>query len=187
MAETFFTSDLHLGHVRLAEKFRVGPFEPNVAAHDEWLLTNLHETVSPKDDLYILGDVFMGPKVNHADLFARLPGARKFLVRGNHDGTNVCNFGWEWVRDLTKFRSNKRTIVMCHFPLLSWEHMEYGTSHAHGHLHGDLQDDGVTRRLDVGIDAVGSWAPEHAFRPVPVERLFEEFTQRPLPAFRHEN
>lgn len=186
MAEIFFTSDLHFGHVRLAEQWRQGPFEPTVQAHDEWLWTTLHERVGPRDDLYILGDAFMGPKAAHAGLFARLPGARKFLIRGNHDGNHVLDFGWEWVKDRATFKLNKRSFVMDHFPILSWEGMERGRGHVHGHMHGSLADDGVTRRLDVGIDAVGSWAPEFAFGPAPVEVIFEVLERRPLPDFRHQ-
>ncbi len=186
MSNIWFTADLHLGHLRLAEEFRQGPFEPNVEAHNEWLLTTLNERVGPFDDLYVLGDAFMGPKSAHESLFKALPGARKYLIRGNHDSSATAKFGWEWVRDLATFKNNKRSIVMSHFPFLSWEGMEWGRNHAHGHTHGDLQDDGVARRLDVGIDAVGQWAPEEfAWGPVPMEVLLDTFEQRPLPDFRH--
>ena len=50
-------------------------------------------------------------------------------------------------------------IIMCHFPLFTWEHFDKGSIMLHGHCHGKI--DGENKellsqnriRIDVGLDS----------------------------------
>ena len=46
-------------------------------------------------------------------------------------------------------------VIMCHFPMLSWEHKDKGSVMIHGHCHGKvdkINTDSKELRVDVGID-----------------------------------
>ena len=95
----FFTADLHLGHTNII-KYCKRPFQ-NVDEMNAKLIENWNETVSDKDEIYVVGDfAFMGTK-NVEEILKHLRG-RKYLLRGNHDkGLNetMALKYFEWIKD----------------------------------------------------------------------------------------
>ena len=77
----FIVSDLHLAH---SKDFIYGArgFE-NVEDMNETIIRKWNEIVDEEDDVYVLGDLVMGPEVN-LQMLRRLKG-RLHIVRGNHD------------------------------------------------------------------------------------------------------
>ena len=55
-------------------------------------------------------------------------------------------------------------IVMCHYPIESWNKRHHGSWHLHGHCHGSLPSPDWQARLDVGVDV-------HKFKPIPYEEV----------------
>lgn len=79
-----YTADLHIGH-RLVAGLR--GFETPVD-HDEALVEAWNRAVSPRDSVWILGDVTSGSfRDYHRGVVERLNGTLH-LVSGNHDGTH---------------------------------------------------------------------------------------------------
>lgn len=159
---TFFTSDLHFSHAKICE-YSNRPFA-SVQEMNEQLIRNWNETVTHEDDVYFLGDFLFGPnkEVEGPKILDQLMG-RKFLVPGNHDRI-LFNFPdvffkpgrFELCRDIYTAKAylkngQKRTYVLCHFPIQSWEGMHRGVQQLHGHCHATLQDSPLPR-LDVGVD-----------------------------------
>lgn len=151
---TWFTADLHINHERVLG-YAKRPFA-TVEEMNAELVRRWKAVVRPKDHIYVLGDVFFGPK-NQAGGFVRaLPGV-KYLVPGNHDfktrkdGYFVESF--KWVKDIAEISVEGQRIVLCHFAFLVWNQMHRGSWHLHGHSHGSLPDNPNARRLDVGVDA----------------------------------
>ena len=89
MAELFFTSDMHFGHVNAATKFR--GFD-TVEEHDEFLVERWNATVGPRDRVIILGDACMGTITDTIRIIARLHG-EKWLQPGNHDWLHPAHHG----------------------------------------------------------------------------------------------
>lgn len=54
-----------------------------------------------------------------------------------------------------------RKIVLCHYPLESWDSCLYGSIHLHGHCHHNLPPDPDKLRQDVGVDG-WDWSPVSA-------------------------
>ena len=76
----FFTADLHLGHSNII-KYCNQPFQ-TVEEMNEKLIQNWNDTVSDKDDIYVVGDfAFMG--IKHMEEFLKRLKGRKYLLRGN--------------------------------------------------------------------------------------------------------
>jgi calcineurin-like phosphoesterase family protein len=78
----YYTSDLHLGHVRIIEYCK-RPW-PDVEAMTRGVIDGFNAVVGPTDEVVVVGDVCMGPKDKHAEYIKALNG-HKILVFGNHD------------------------------------------------------------------------------------------------------
>ena len=81
----WFSSDLHLNH----NKNFI--YEPrgfvNIYEMNETIIKNFHLFVKPEDDLYLLGDIFLGELKAGMNLFHQLSG-KIHLIWGNHDTNN---------------------------------------------------------------------------------------------------
>jgi calcineurin-like phosphoesterase family protein len=156
---TWFTSDTHWGHANII-KFCNRPFA-DITEHDEMLIKNWNDCVQPGDDVYHLGDFAL--RRDPQAVFRRLNG-NKHLVIGNHDREKrMRQLDWAWVKDVYYLKLGKRPserIWLSHFPHLSWNKSHKGSMHLHGHCHGELPDDGRSRRADVGVD-VWDFKPVH--------------------------
>jgi calcineurin-like phosphoesterase family protein len=177
----FFTADLHLGHANIIDYCQrpyAGPWEMNAALIDNW-----NETVSPDDEVWVLGDVAMGKLRETLPLVSLLNG-HKQLVAGNHDrcwdghkrglaaalqaysdaGFETIHQGWVTVDDW----------LCCHFPYV--EDVRHGGRFAahqppyqarwllHGHVHDlwKVKD----WQINVGVDV---WD----YRPVSEDQIRE--------------
>lgn len=122
--------------------------------HDKWLIDIWNSTVQKKDEIYILGDVSMGNKILTEKILDKLHG-NKHLILGNHDNNihTSTRFGTiTQIKDFwTKVGEDKFHIVLCHYPMASWNRKVHGSAHLFGHVHGRLE--GVGLSFDVGIDA----------------------------------
>ena len=79
----WFTSDLHLNHDR---EFIWGPrgFK-SVDEANRTLIDNWRFVVKPDDDIYVLGDFFLGKDHDYIEnVLSRLPGKIHVII-GNHD------------------------------------------------------------------------------------------------------
>lgn len=83
---TWFSSDLHLGHIKAPELCGrpYGSTPDEISRMNEDIIQNHNELVSPLDDVFFLGDMCMGQLSETLPLIARLNG-RKTLILGNHD------------------------------------------------------------------------------------------------------
>jgi calcineurin-like phosphoesterase family protein len=157
----FFTSDTHFGHAG-ARSFYARPFA-SVADMDRALVERWNDTVGADDAVWHLGDFALGPKPERvAELLAALNGT-KHLIAGNNDNATTRGLpGWSSVAEFREIEANGRLLVLCHYPLRSWNGMAKGSLDLHGHSHGRMKP--MTRQVDVGVDV---WD----FRPVALERL----------------
>lgn len=164
----FFTSDTHFGDPRVLRIDR-RPFG-TIAEHDEALIANWNETVSPEDDVWHLGDFALNAdSARIEELLSRLQG-RKHLIIGNNDGPATLEArGWQSVQTYAELIINGRGVVMCHYAFRTWKNMGRGWIDLHGHSHGRLKPQ--TRQYDVGVDA---WS----YRPVTLETILSAKRRR---------
>lgn len=166
MNRIFFTADLHFGHPGILKHSPQRPFSDTVdiVAHDEWLLDLWQRTVDKRDTIYILGDLTFLKSGEAKRLLEKLPG-RKFLIEGNHDGSIRAykNYFKEVYQikemrfrpTVASFLKEDLAIVMCHYPLLTWNQKPRGSIMLHGHCHGKLDEynsQSMDLRFDIGID-----------------------------------
>lgn len=168
----YFTSDLHFGHKNILEYCK-RPWK-TLEEMNEGLISNWNSCVSPSDTVYFLGDFFFTGKQKAMDIANRLNGAIYWVV-GNHDKGHVKKkellSRFEGVDKLKNIRIKciverhggfvefDKKIVLCHFPLLTWEGAGRGNWHLHGHCHGSLLDRFEGYRMDVGVDCHSMYRP----------------------------
>lgn|SRR5574344_77255 len=166
----WFTSDWHFYHDRILEFHprRKELFGTTMKEIVDNMVLKWNNTVSKKDTVYILGDLSFGTVEEKRKLFMRLNGNKVFIL-GNHDSvpdSHRCFFNHiTQIKNMTFKKSVFPTlpkdteIIMCHFPLFTWEHFDKGSIMLHGHCHGKI--DGENKellsqnriRIDVGLDS----------------------------------
>lgn len=151
MQKIWFTADLHHSHTKIVD---ICNRPISKEEHDEWLLKEVfNKYVQKKDEVYILGDVSFAKRKDAEKWVARLNG-NKHLIVGNHD-KSVVNLGnWAEVKQLKDFTFSRENlniyIVLCHYPIASWNRKIHGSWHLYGHTHGRFQNTGLS--WDCGID-----------------------------------
>ena len=171
------------------EKMRLS--DQSMEFHDETLIANWNNTVTNKNDtVYCLGDFGFGKREEMEKVFDRLNGQIHF-VRGNHDkSTDQFKHRFVSYRDMssikisdTDLESGRQHIVLCHYAMLTWNKIHYGTWQIFGHSHSTLNPliDAVFPNhpmLDVGVDSTAKrlgkdiLSPEN-YRPVSYEEVKE--------------
>jgi calcineurin-like phosphoesterase family protein len=175
----FFTSDTHFGHANII-KYSHRPFE-SVEQMDEALIENWNSRVRGEDVVYHLGDFAFAKYDRILQILSRLNG-QKHLLRGNHDGEldkamqYRIDSGWD-IRvaeylNYKELKIGKQHIVLSHYPFERWNRSHFGAWHLHGHEHGSLEDRHDILRMDVGVDAVGTWlAPHFTYAPISLDEV----------------
>ena len=166
MNQIYFTADLHFGHANILKHSPRRPFADvvDIQAHDEWLLDKWRSTVDKRDTVYVLGDLTFLKSEGARHLLEKLPG-QKFLIEGNHDGSIRAykNYFREVYQikemvfkpTVAPFLKEDLQVVMCHYPMVTWNKKPYGAIMLHGHCHGKLDEhnaQSMDLRFDVGID-----------------------------------
>lgn len=150
---TFFTSDLHFFHDNVIH-FCDRPTTPD--EQTDWLLQQVNQQLNDESDTYHLGDFSFTSNVEKLkDIISRLVG-RWFFVLGNHDNESALREAVKGTQHVVlghykEIKIEKRRIVLCHFPIQSWNTQKYGALHLHGHTHGGMKTL-IKNRMDVGID-----------------------------------
>lgn len=168
----WFTSDLHFLHPKIVD---ICSRPISKEDHDEWLLERINSKVSKKDTLYILGDVSMGNKEKTEKILHRMNG-NKILILGNHDNNIATSTIFGEIKQIKNFTFSSPSyenvhIVLCHYPIASWERKVHGSFHLYGHTHNRFQNNGLS--FDVGVDAQN-------YYPISLEEVFDKITERSL-------
>lgn len=96
----FFTADPHLGHARINELAK-RPFK-SVEEMNETIISRWNAVVDPEDDVWILGDLALGPIESSLQVVTGLNGT-KVLVPGNHDRVHPMMLDKSKPSNVTKF------------------------------------------------------------------------------------
>lgn len=138
--------------------------------HDEHLIKVWNDKVKTDDTVFHLGDFAFGPVEKSYEILDRLHG-KKVLITGNHDVRHMKHqeFRDRWRAIFrgyheveVQFQGHTALIIMCHYPLESFNKMRYGSFHIHGHCHsspGVYKPSYITNRKDIGVDSRDDYAP----------------------------
>lgn len=143
----WFTSDTHFDHITAAKKFR--GFN-SVGEMNEYLIKRWNSRVLSNDTVYHLGDFTFG------DCFLDRLNGKKILIKGNHD-RKISDKWHDCFNSYAEIKRNKTRIIMCHYPIRSWNGMYRGSIHLFGHSHLNRtqmeMEYSTTGAIHVGVDS----------------------------------
>ncbi len=163
----FYVADTHYFHKNILKYCPISRGQcDTVEEMNENLISAFNSKVTNNDIVYHLGDIAFANIQNTISILKRLNG-KIILVPGNHDHKLVKS------PDISKYfhqilpasyheiRVDKQFMILSHYPILSWNGMEHGAIHLHGHTHNSLKYH--SKALDVGIDGRTDLSPwEHS-------------------------
>ena len=175
--KVWIISDTHYGHTNICRgisKWRLPDgsipidqtrdFETMDEMNDA-IINNINSVVGQDDVLIHLGDWSFGGFENIKKFRDRIVCKEIHLILGNHDhhienNREGCQELFASVNHYTKLMYKYETIVLMHYPIDSWDGLNKGHIHLHGHCHLPQQKVfGKGRRMDVGIDGNMFFSP----------------------------
>lgn len=155
----WFTSDLHLGHRKMAELREY----PTLAEHDWDIIEKLNEYVGKKDKLFVLGDIAFSPKA--IGLLGALRVRNVDFVLGNHDKMDTAVY-LKYARRVGG-AVNYKGFWLTHIPVHPQEIRRLGNIHGHIHAKGTTETlPGLYYCVNVDL---------HDMRPVNLETIQKAF------------
>ena len=178
VSKIFFTSDTHFNHDR---EFVYSPrgFK-TIQEMNGTLVKNWNETVGNDDDIYVLGDFFLGTDFNYIQEVLNKLNGRTHLVTGNHDTPSKITEYTSWnniveIADALRIRYKKREFFLCHYPVLTAS-LEQDPNKAvinlFGHTHSkDKFYEDRPYMYNVAVDANDN-------KPVEIEEILTAFNNK---------
>ena len=168
--KVFITSDTHYGHKNICRGVtdwtlpdggipmdQTRDFD-TIEKMNETIVNNINSVVGQDDVLIHLGDWSFGGFENVQKFRDRILCKEIHLILGNHD-THIENDRYNVqelftsVNHYTKLMYKNNTFVLFHYPIASYDGLNKGHIHLHGHVHlpTNLRF-GKGKKMDVGMD-----------------------------------
>jgi calcineurin-like phosphoesterase family protein len=148
---------------------------------NEAIVNGINWNVGQDDILICLGDWSFGGFESIKQFRDRIVCQNVHLVLGNHDHhiehnreniksifSSVCEYLRIVVMEPIKKDQTKRHEFVCmHYPIQSWDGMNKGIPHLHGHVHLPNESKfGKGKKMDVGFDGHPEFRPYNLIREV---------------------
>ena len=168
--KVFITSDTHFSHKNICRGVTSWhlpdgsvPIDQTrdfktIEQMNESIVSGINSVVGQDDILIHLGDFSFGGFENIKIFRDRIICKEIHLILGNHDTHIENNRGnvqelFTSVNHYTKLMYKLKTFVLFHYPVVSWDGLNKGHIHLHGHVHLPTSlRFGKGKKMDVGID-----------------------------------
>lgn len=155
---------------------------------DEFMIDQWNKVVKKSDEVYIIGDMFMGHNADsQIKILKRLKGA-KHLIEGNHDRKSAKVYAnYQSVTQIKEVKDGNFKLFLCHYPIPVFSgHYRDHYFHLYGHVHNTHEEDvtqihletmhhyqlGPTQMLNVG-----AMMPYMNYTPKTFEQLWVIYQQ----------
>jgi calcineurin-like phosphoesterase family protein len=180
----WITSDTHYGHKNICRgvtNWRLPdgsiPVKQTrdfktIDVMDNTIVNNINKVVKQEDILIHLGDWSFGGFENIRKFHDRLVCKNIHLILGNHDHHIERNR--DNIKDLFLSVEHYQTLMvvgktfkLMHYPISSWDGLNKGHIHLHGHCHLPTGIRfGLGKRMDVGIDGHPEFRPYNLIKEI---------------------
>jgi calcineurin-like phosphoesterase family protein len=149
---------------------------------DEILIDRWNMVIDHDDLIICCGDFSLTNPKSTNEILNKLNG-NKVLIKGNHEKSilsnklnrDMFNGGIYDLLNITviddEVEYGFQDIILCHYPMLSWNKSHRGSWQLFGHVHGMLDGDKrlSPNQMDIGVDSNG-------FRPISYQEVKEIIT-----------
>ena len=175
--KVWITSDTHYNHTNICRgvtnwrlpdgsipEKQTRPFE-TLDKMNSAIVNNINEIVGQDDVLIHLGDWSFGGFEKIEEFRNRIICKEIHLTFGNHDhhiekNRDNCQSLFDSTQWFLQLNYLGETIELMHYPISSWNGLNKGRIHLHGHCHlPNNKKFGNGRRMDVGMDGNPDFAP----------------------------
>jgi calcineurin-like phosphoesterase family protein len=160
----YVTSDTHFYHKNIVRKLStwgdgstMRDFD-SVEHMNDTIVLNINKRVKEDDHLICLGDWSFGNVKNIKTVRDRINCNNIDIILGNHDyHIKKVQNEYNVFTNVDKYKEitiKKIKIILFHFPIFSWNYMDQGAIHLHGHCHynNSKKKTNGPRSMDVGLD-----------------------------------
>lgn len=170
----FYTSDTHYNHTNMCRGVSKWP-DPNdtrdfqsLGQMNSAIVNSINSIVKEDDILFHLGDWSFGGYESITEFRNLIACKNIHLLLGNHDHHIERDKGgtrqlFSSVNSLLSLEiviptfknqpSIKKTLILCHYPIASWQDLNRGAIHLHGHTHlSQLEKMHAGKSMDIGMD-----------------------------------
>jgi len=167
--QLYFTSDTHYMHKNICRGTTSWSNAEDITRDfktldqmNDRIVNGINSTVGQDDILFHLGDWSFNGFERIEEFRNRINCRNIHLILGNHDhhierDREGIQRLFNSVNQYTELEVNKEyNFVLMHYPIMSWNKMNDGVVHLHGHVH--LSPDrriGKGKIMDVGVDGNG--------------------------------
>ena len=183
----YFTSDTHYNHTNICRGVTRWTDAEDITRDfktldqmNDRIVNGINEVVGPDDILFHLGDWSFGGFESIPEFRNRINCNNIHLVLGNHDhhierDKAGIRYAFSSVNQYVELNvNNEYNFVLMHYPIMSWNNMNDGVIHLHGHVH--LPPDkriGKGKMMDVGVDGNG-------MDPISLSKVLTLMNPRPI-------
>ena len=190
--KVWVTSDTHYSHTNICRGItnwrlpngdvpekQTRPFD-TLDKMNASIVNNINEVVGQDDLLIHFGDWSFGGFENIEELRNRIWCKEIHLIFGNHDHHIVnnrenCQRHFESSQWFLQLNYLGETLECMHYPISSWNGLNKGRIHLHGHCHlPNHKKFGNGRRMDVGMDG------NLEFAPYDLRKVINDMKKRPI-------
>ena len=175
----YFCSDTHFNHNNILTYEPISrPFK-DIHAMNNYIINSWNERIDDNDDVYVLGDFFMGKLDEIEPILSRLKG-KIHLIRGNHDQPNRIKIyeshGID-VKDIDYIKYKGRFFILCHFPIANEEFIKMVREDnsevicLYGHVHSNTVKGYHDGMFHVGMDT-------NELTPISIEEIWQQSWSR---------
>jgi len=183
----WFTSDTHYDHKNICRATtswkdsddKTRDFD-SLEMMNEIIVNNINAVIAPDDILFHLGDWSFNGFENIRKFRERINCKNVHLILGNHDHhiernkDNIQSIFNSVNEYLSLEVKGEGKFVLMHYPIASWNGMNDGVIHLHGHVHlpNNLRvADG--KAMDVGVDG-------NNMEPISMEEVLKIMSKQPI-------
>lgn len=185
--QLFFTSDTHYNHKNICRGVTSWTDAEDVTRDfktldemNDRIVNGINATVGQDDILIHLGDWSFGGFESIPEFRDRIHCNNVHLVLGNHDHhierdrAGIRNV-FASVNQYVELEVNKeQNFVLMHYPIMSWNKMNDGVIHLHGHVHlPPHRRIGKGKMMDVGMDGNG-------MNPISYTEILKIMSKQPI-------
>ena len=183
----YFTSDTHYNHTNICRGVTRWTDAEDITRDfktldqmNDRIVNGINEVVGQDDILFHLGDWSFGGFESIPEFRNRINCNNIHLVLGNHDhhierDKAGIRYAFSSVNQYVELNvNNEYNFVLMHYPIMSWNKMNDGVIHLHGHVHLPPERRiGKGKMMDVGIDGNG-------MDPISLNKVLTLMNPRPI-------